>query len=394
MDLSFSAEDEAFGQRVRAFIAKALPPELRAKAEIDAPFEFEDTMRWHRILFEQGWVAPGWPERFGGPGLSATQRFLLTEELELAGTPTLSPFGLQMVGPAIMQFGTPEQQQRFLPTILSGEEVWCQGYSEPDAGSDLASLRCKAEDDGDHLVVTGQKTWTTYAQYADWIFCLVRTNADVKQQAGITFVLIDMKSPGVEARPMLTIGEQPAFCDTFFDNVRVPKANVVGPIDGGWTVAKALLGHERTLLAMVGTSRRLLARVKRIAATTEDGAGPLLEQEAWRSKIARLEVELEALRMTNFRVVAGARLGKAPGPESSILKLRGTEVNQQLYELAMELMGHDALSWYNEPGVVPDMEQGIAPQFCYARANTIFGGSNEIQKNIIAKWILGLPSGK
>jgi alkylation response protein AidB-like acyl-CoA dehydrogenase len=394
MDLSFSAEDEAFRREVRAFIDTALPAELVAKAEIDAPFAMEDVMLWHRILFEKGWVAPGWPTKHGGPGLSPTQRFILTEELELAGTPQLSPFGLTMVGPAIMQFGTAAQQDRFLPKILSGEEVWCQGYSEPEAGSDLASLRCKAESDGDDFVVSGQKTWTTYAQYADWIFCLVRTNPTAKQQAGITFLLIDMKSPGVEARPMLTIGEQPAFCDTFFENVRVPKANAIGPIDGGWTVAKALLGHERTLLAMVGSSGRLLRRVKRIAATTTVGGRSLLEHDTWRAKIARLEIELEALKVTNYRVVAGAQLGKAPGPESSILKLRGTEVNQQLYELAMALMGLDALSWYNEPGVIPAAEQGIAPQFSYARANTIFGGSNEIQKNIIAKWILGLPSGK
>jgi len=392
MDLSFSAEDEAFRREVRAFIDAALPDDLKAKAEIDAPVAMDDTMRWHRILYQKGWVAPGWPTKFGGPGLSPTQRFILTEELELAGTPQLSPFGLTMVGPAIMQFGTPEQQARFLPKILSGEEVWCQGYSEPEAGSDLASLRCKAESDGDDFIVNGQKTWTTYAQYADWIFCLVRTNPTAKQQAGITFLLIDMKSPGVEARPMLTIGEQPAFCDTFFENVRVPKANAVGPIDGGWTVAKALLGHERTLLALVGSSGRLLRRVKRIAAETLLEGRPLLEHATWRAKIARLEIELEALKTTNYRVVAGAQLGKAPGPESSILKLRGTEINQQLYELAMEIMGLDALSWYNEAGVIPDIEQGIAPQFAYARANTIFGGSNEIQKNIIAKWILGLPS--
>jgi len=296
-----------------------------------------------------------------------------------------------MVGPAIMQFGTPEQKQRFLPKILSGEEVWCQGYSEPEAGSDLASLRCRADDDGDAFIVNGQKTWTTYAQYADWVFCLVRTNSEVKKQAGITFLLIDMKSPGLEARPMLTIGGQPTFCDTFFEDVRVPKANVVGKIDGGWTVAKALLGHERTLLAMVGHSRRLLRRIKRIAAETTIDGRPMLEQSAWRTKIAALEIELEALKMTNYRALAGAQLGKAPGPESSILKLRGTEINQQLYELAMEVMGHDALSWYNDEGIVPAMVQGVASRFCYARANTIFGGSNEIQKNIIAKWILGLP---
>jgi len=393
MDLSFSPQDEAFRKEVREFIASALPDDLRAKAEIDAPFPMEDTMRWHKILFDKGWVAPQWPEKFGGPGFSPTQRFILTEELELAGTPLLSPFGLSMVGPAIMQFGTPEQQQRFLPKILSGEEVWCQGYSEPEAGSDLASLRCKAEDDGDHLVISGQKTWTTYAQYADWIFCLVRTDPDVKKQAGITFVLIDMKTEGVEARPMLTLGGTPAFCDTFFENVRVPKANVIGPINGGWTVAKALLGHERTLLAMVGTSRRLLRRIKRIAAETTVDGKALIERSAWREKIARMEIELESLKMANYRVVAGAALGQAPGPESSILKLKGTAVNQQLFELAMEVMGHDALSWYNEEAI-PAAEQGIAPNFCYARANTIFGGSNEIQKNIIAKWILGLPGAK
>lgn len=394
MDLSFSAEDEAFRREVRAFIEEAMPDDLRVKAEIDAQFSPQDVKQWHRILFERGWSVPGWPEQFGGPGLTATRRFILQEELELAGAPTLSPFGVSMVGPAIIQFGTQQQQQRFLPKIVSGEEVWCQGYSEPDSGSDLASLRCKAEHDGDHLVINGQKTWTTYAQYADWIFCLVRTSGEGKKQTGITFLLIDMKTPGVEARPMLTLGGQPAFCDTFFENVRVPKANVVGEIDGGWTVAKALLGHERTMLAMVGLSRRLLRRIKRIAAETTVGGRPMLEVDTWRHKIARLEIELESLKMANLRVLAGAQLGRAPGPESSILKLRGTEINQQLYELAMEIMGHDALSWYNETGVVPAMEQGIAPNFFYSRAATIYGGSNEIQKNIIAKWILGLPSGK
>mgnify|MGYP001203513059 CR=1 FL=1 len=392
MDLSFSAEHEAFRKEVRGWIAEALPPDLRQKAELDSQFSHDDTMTWHKLLHAQGWVAPGWPEKFGGPGFDATKRFILTEELELAGTPTLSPFGLSMVGPAIMQFGTPEQQERFLPKILSGEEVWCQGYSEPDAGSDLASLRCKAEDDGDHFVVNGQKTWTTYAQYADWIFCLVRTDANVKKQAGISFLLIDMKTEGVEAVPMLTIGNQPAFADTFFENARVPKANVVGQINAGWTVAKALLGHERTLLAFVGSSRRNLRRIKRIAAETSVGGQRLLDQPAWRGRIARLEIELEALRMANYRTLARAQLGKAPGPESSILKLRGTEIYQQTYELAMDLMGHDALSWFNEPGVIPDHEQWVGPQYCYQRAATIYGGSNEIQKNIIAKWILGLPS--
>jgi alkylation response protein AidB-like acyl-CoA dehydrogenase len=386
MDLSFSPEDLRFRDEVRAWLSDALPPDLRAKAEIDAHFEMDEVMRWHRILHAKGWVAPHWPTQFGGPGLTPTQRFILTEELELAGTPGLSPFGLSMVGPAIMQFGTPEQQARFLPKILAGDEVWCQGYSEPSAGSDLASLRTTATDDGDALVLNGQKTWTTYAQYADWIFCLVRTDTTVKKQAGISFVLVDMRTPGVEARPMLTIGHTPAFCDTFFENVRVPKANVVGPLHGGWTVAKALLGHERTLIAAVGHSQRAIRRVKRIAA--EHG---LLDDLAWRSRIARLEVQLVALQMANYRTLAGAALGHAPGPESSILKLRGSEILQKAFELAMDVMGPESLAWFSQPGIVSGLEQSVASGYCYNRATTIYGGSNEIQKNIIAKMILALP---
>ncbi len=386
MDLSFSPDDLRFRDEVRTWLADAMPPDLRAKAEHDAHFEMEEVMRWHRLLHARGWVAPQWPTAFGGPGLSATQRFMLTEELELAGTPPLSPFGLSMVGPAIMQFGTPEQQQRFLPKILSGDEVWCQGYSEPGAGSDLASLRTTATDDGDAFILNGQKTWTTYAQYADWIFCLVRTDGSVKKQAGISFVLVDMRSPGVEARPMLTIGHTPAFCDTFFENVRVPKTQVVGPLNGGWTVAKALLGHERTLIAAVGHSQRAIRKIKRIAMTHG-----LFDDPCWRSRIARLEIQLVALQMANYRALGGAALGHAPGPESSILKLRGSELLQRAFELAMDVMGPDALAWFNQPGVVPELEQSVASSYCYNRATTIYGGSSEIQKNIIAKLILGLP---
>lgn len=386
MDLSFSSDDLRFRDEVRAWIAESLPADLRAKADVDAHFDMEEVMRWHKILYAKGWVAPHWPTKFGGPGLPPTRRFILTEELELAGTPSLSPFGLSMVGPAIMQFGTPEQQQRFLPKISSGEQVWCQGYSEPGAGSDLASLRTTAADDGDTFVVNGQKTWTTYAQYADWIFCLVRTDGNVKKQAGISFVLIDMRTPGVEARPMLTIGHTPAFCDTFFENVRVPKTQLIGPLHGGWTVAKALLGHERTLIAAVGHSQRAIRRVKRIAA-----AQGVLDDPSWRGRIARLEIQLRALQMANYRTLAGAALGHAPGPESSILKLRGSEILQNAFELAMDLMGPDALAWFNEPGVVPELEQSVASSYCYNRATTIYGGSSEIQKNIIAKLILGLP---
>ena len=396
MDLSFSPEQVAFREEVRRGIAAAIPEHLREKVASGGHFEMAETMEWHKVLYQKGWVAPHWPTKFGGPGLDVTRRFILTEELELAGTPQLSPFGLAMVGPLLMQFGSEWQQQRFLPKILSGEEVWCQGYSEPNAGSDLAALAMRADDDGEgHFVVNGQKTWTTYAQYADWIFCLVRTNGAVKKQAGISFLLIDMKSPGITVRPNLTIGGTPAFCDTFFENVTVPKENLVGPLDGGWTVAKALLGHERTLIAAVGLSRRALLAVKRIARETlvRDGEQTvsLLDRHDVRLEIARLEIRLQALQMANYRTLAQSELGRAPGPESSILKLVGSEVLQRCFELAMTVMGHNGLSWFNPAGVVSPLEQWVPNNFAYLRATTIYGGSNEIQKNIIAKWILGLP---
>jgi alkylation response protein AidB-like acyl-CoA dehydrogenase len=393
MDLSFSPEELAFRDEVRAWLAEAMPPKLRAKADVDAHFEHAEVMEWHKILAAKGWVAPHWPKEHGGPGLDATRRFIVTEELELAGTPHLSPFGLVMLGPLLMQFGTDAQKKRFLPKILAGEEVWCQGYSEPNSGSDLASLQLRAEDDGQgHFILNGQKTWTTYAQYADWIFCLVRTDPKAKKQQGISFVVAPMKTPGLVVKPMLTTGGTDAFCETFFENVKIPKENLVGELNNGWTVAKSLLGHERTLIAAVGVSRRIIRRVKRIAAATNADGKPLLDDPVWRERIARLEVRLRALQMANYRALASAQLGHAPGPESSILKIRGSEINQQAFELAMDVMGHDALSWFNEPGVVPPLEQWVASSFNYTRATTIYGGSNEIQKNIIAKMILGLPS--
>ncbi len=392
MEMTFAPEHRAFRDEVRAWIQASMPPHIRAKAEVDAQFSHAEVMEWHRILHAKGWVAPHWPKEHGGPGLDATARFLLAEELELAGAPHLSVFGLSMVGPLLMQFGTDAQKQRYLPKILAGDEVWCQGYSEPNAGSDLASLRLTAEDDGQgHFVLNGQKTWTTYAQYADWIFLLARTDPGAKKQAGISFFLCDMKTPGLTVKPFLTLGGTPAFCETFFENVRVPKENLVGPLHGGWTIAKALLGHERTLIAAVGLSTRAIGRIKRIAATTMIDGRPALENQAFRAKIARHEIKLEALRMANYRTLAGAQLGKAPGPESSILKIRGSEIYQQCFELAMELMGHDAMEWFNEPGAVPALAQWVPPLFNYNRATTIYGGSNEIQKNIIAKHLLGLP---
>jgi len=393
MDMSFSPQQIAFREEVRAWIPSAMPPRMREKAEVDGSFEHAEVMEWHKILYRKGWIAPHWPKEHGGPGLDATSRFILTEELELAGTPHLSPFGLSMVGPLLMQYGSDAQKKRFLPKILSGDEVWCQGYSEPNAGSDLASLKLRAEDDGKgHFILNGQKTWTTYAQYANWIFCLARTDPNARKQEGISFILLDMKTPGVTVKPFLTTGGTSAFSETFFENAAVPQENVVGPLNKGWTVAKALLGHERTVIAAVGQSLRQLYRLKRIASHTIANGKSLLEDPGFRAKIARLEVRFRSLQMANYRALASAQLGHAPGPEASILKIRGSETLQQCLELAMEIMGHDSLAWFNEPGVVPANEQWVASAFNYTRATTIYGGTNEIQKNVIAKQILGLPS--
>ncbi|HSN84735.1 MAG TPA: acyl-CoA dehydrogenase family protein [Polyangiales bacterium] len=391
MNLTFTEEEEAFRREVRTWIEQAMPEDIREKARGAGHFTPEDSLVWHKILYEKGWAAPHWPKEHGGTGWDAARRFIFQEEMELAGAPQLSVFGLSMVAPLIISFGTEEQKTRFLPKILSGEELWCQGYSEPNAGSDLASLRTTAEDAGDHFIVNGQKTWTSYAQYADWIFCLVRTDPKAKKQAGITFLLIDLDTPGVEVKPMLTLGHTPAFCDTFFENAKVPKANVVGGINQGWTMAKALLGHERTLLAMIGPCRKTLQNIKRIAATKTVDGRPMLDDPTWRAKIARLEMRFRAHLMVSYRALADQQKGKMPGPESSILKLVGTKLVQEMTELAMEVMGEDALTWYNE-GVCPPVEESIGPYFCYERAATIYGGSNEIQRNVIAKMILQLPS--
>jgi alkylation response protein AidB-like acyl-CoA dehydrogenase len=392
MDLSFTPEQMKFREEVREWIKSAMPPSIRAKAAVDGSYDHDEQMEWHKILHKKGWVAAHWPKEVGGPGFDVAQRFILSEELEFASAPTLSPFGLGMVGPLIIQFGSKAQKERFLPKILSGEEVWCQGYSEPNAGSDLASLKLRAEPDGQgNYIMNGQKTWTTYAQYADWIFVLARTDASGKKQSGISFFLVDMKTPGVVAKPFLTTGNTLAFCETWFENAKVPAENIVGEPNMGWTYAKALLGHERTLVAGVGRSTRQIVRIKRIAKDTIIDGKPALEHPGFRGRIARLEMDLDALRVANYRTVAGAQLGKAPGPESSILKLRGTEIQQECFELMMDLMGPHALNWFNAPGTIPPREEAVASEHNYLRAATIYAGSSEVQKNIIAKMVLGLP---
>ena len=397
MDIDFSPEDLAFRDEVRTFIAENYPAELRGKQDEGDELSKEDFLSWHRILHKKGWVAPAWPVEYGGTGWTATQRFIFSEETARADCIRLMPFGLSMVGPVIYTFGTPEQKAKFLPRILSGDDWWCQGYSEPGAGSDLASLRTKAERDGDHYVVNGQKTWTTMAQHADWGFFLVRTNPDVKQQEGISFLLIDMKTPGIEVRPIITLGGEHEVNEVFLDNVRVPVENRVYEEDKGWTCAKFLLAHERTGIAGVAGSKRGIEKIKEIATTEMDGDKPLLSNPFFRRKVAELEMDLTALEYTELRTLAGEAAGKGPGPESSVLKIKGSEIQQRITDLALEAAGHYGAPYFrgfgegdNEHPIGPDWAHRTAPSYFNMRKTTIYGGSNEVQRGIIAKMVLGL----
>lgn len=397
MDMEFSPEDLAFQKEVRDFIAENYPAELRGKQDEGEELSKEDFLAWHKILYKKGWVAPAWPVEYGGTGWTPTQRFIFSEETARADCIRLLPFGLSMVGPVIYTFGTPEQKARFLPRILSGEDWWCQGYSEPGAGSDLASLRTTAVRDGDHYVVNGQKTWTTLAQHADWGFFLVRTDKDAKQQEGISFLLIDMKSPGITVRPIITLGGEHEVNEVWLEDVRVPVDQRVYEENKGWTCAKFLLAHERTGIAGVAASKRGIEKVKAIARTELDGDKPLLQNPFFKRKVAELEVDLTALEFTELRSLAGPNAGKGPGPESSLLKIKGSEIQQRLTELTLEAVGHYGAPYFrgfgegdNEHPIGPDYAHRAAPTYFNMRKTTIYGGSNEIQRNIIAKMVLGL----
>ena len=393
MELSYTADQVRFREEVRTWIAEAMPPEMSKRAEDGANFEQSEVMEWHKILYAKGWIAPHWPEEVGGPGWDVAERSIFQEECVRANTPGLSPFGLSMVGPLLIQYGSPQQKERFLPKILAGEEVWCQGYSEPNAGSDLANLQLRADKDGDEYILNGQKTWTTYAQYADWIFLLCRTSGEGKKQEGITFLLADIhNTEGIDVKPFLTTGGTYAFSETWFKDARVPQANRVGPEGGGWTMAKALLGHERAGIGGIAESARGLNRAKRIAQQTPVGNATLFDDAGFRGRIARKEMRLRAIEILNLRQLSAAQLGHAPGAESSVLKIVGTELQQEADELCMDAMGHNALGWLDSPEeALPSSQQAVASQFNYDRATTIYGGSNEIQKNIIAKQMLRLP---
>ena len=395
MDLNYTDEDLAFRDSVRSFLDQNLPADLQQKVRKHLRMAKDDYVRWHRILARQGWVAPGWPVEFGGPGWNPVQRHIWEEECARAGTPPILPFGVNMVAPVIMAFGSQAQKDHFLPRILSCEDWWCQGYSEPGAGSDLASLKTTAVRDGDHYIVNGQKTWTTLAQHADMIFCLVRTDTGVRKQEGISFLLIDMHAPGITVRPIIMLDEDHEVNEVFFDNVRVPFENLVGQENKGWTYAKYLLGHERTGIAAVGRSNRELAFLKRFAAAQSVNGKPLLEDPLFGAKVATLEIELMALEMTVLRILSQA--SKGPGPEASVLKVRGTEIQQTLTELMVEAAGPMALPFdpaylegETEHSIADDDAAPLAAHYFNVRKTSIYGGSNEIQRNIITQMILGL----
>ena len=397
MQLEFSPEEIAFQQEVRTFIAENYPENLRSVQDEGHDLSKEDFLSWHRILAKKGWIAPAWPVEYGGTGWTATQRFIWSEELAAADCVGTMPFGLSMVGPVIYTHGTPEQKAQFLPGILSGDDWWCQGYSEPGAGSDLASLRTKAVRDGDHYVVNGQKTWTTMAQHADWGFFLVRTDSDAKAQEGISFLLINMKTPGVTVRPIITLGGEHEVNEVWLEDVRVPVANRIYEENKGWTCAKFLLAHERTGIAAVARSKRGVEKIKSIARTEQDGDRPLIANPFFKRKIAELEIDLTALEFTELRSLAGEAAGKGPGPESSLLKIKGSEIQQRITELALEAVGHYGAPYFrgfgegdNEHPIGPDYAHRAAPTYFNTRKTTIYGGSNEIQRNIIAKMVLGI----
>jgi alkylation response protein AidB-like acyl-CoA dehydrogenase len=370
MDLNYSPEELAFRDEVRSWLAANLPQELKDKGHLSR----EELLRWHRILAKKGWAAPAWPKEWGGTGWNLVQRYMFEEELGFAGCPPLMPFGLSMCAPVLLAFGTEAQKKRFLPRIYNGDDFWCQGYSEPGSGSDLASLKTKAQKSGDKYVVNGQKIWTSYAHYADWIFCLVRTDPTVeKRQEGISFLLMDMKTPGITVRPLILMDGGHAVNEVFFDDVQVPAENLVHKEGKGWTVAKYLLGYERMNTGRIGESKRELRKLKETFVEKQ-------KDIRFRDRLTRVEVELMALEITNLRFLDRMRrTGQPPGADVSMLKIRGTEIQQALTELAMQA---------GDPAA--QETQALERRYLDMRKTTIYAGSNEIQRNIIAKMTLGL----
>jgi len=400
MHVSFSPQEDAFRDEVRAFFAAEFPSELRHKIDRGIPLERDDYVRYQKLLHARGWFAADWPVEYGGTGWSPVQKYIYASEMAAAEAPDVVAFGVKMVGPVIYTFGSDEQKQRFLPDILESNVWWCQGYSEPGAGSDLASLKTRADQDGDAYVLNGSKTWTTLAQYADWIFVLARTNTDVaRRQEGISFLLVDMQTPGITVRPIITLDGEHEVNEVHFENVRVPVANLVGEEGKGWTYGKVLLQHERTNLAGVGRSRTRLKKLRQRCGAAVHGGKPLAADRNFMRRLAATEVELKALEFTELRTLAAVASGKAPGPESSILKIKGTEVAQAIDTLYMDAAGYYALPFvprqyvdgFDESQFIGDGKEALtALRYFNNRKASIYGGSNEIQKNIVAKHVLGL----
>jgi alkylation response protein AidB-like acyl-CoA dehydrogenase len=393
MDLAFTPEEEQFRKDIRSWVRANLPEKISHKVHNALRLTRDDQQSWAKILGKKGWLGYGWAEEFGGPGWNAVQKHLFEEECALAGAPRIIPFGPVMVAPVIMAFGSPEQQKRHLPGIGSGEVWWSQGYSEPGSGSDLASLKCRAERQGNEYIVNGQKTWTTLGQYGDWIFCLVRTNTEGKPQTGISFLLIDMKSPGVSVRPIKLLDGECEVNEVWFDNVKVPAENLVGQENQGWTYAKYLLAHERTNIADVNRAKRELERLKRIA--QQEG---VYEDMRFRDEIAKLEVDVVALEMMVLRVLSAEKSGKQSLDIAGLLKIRGSEIQQRYSELMMLAAGPYAVPLIDEAmeagwqGDYPGSAIHCAPlagTYFNMRKTTIYGGSNEVQRNIVSQVVLG-----
>ena len=402
MDLNFTPQEEAFRAEVRAFLAEKLPARLSDKVAEGKHLSKADMEEWHAVLNERGWLANHWPEEYGGPGWTAIEKFIFENESAIAHAPRIVPFGVNMLGPVLIKYGNAAQKAYWLPRILNGDDWWCQGYSEPGAGSDLAAVKTTAvrgtDAQGEHYIVNGQKTWTTLGQYANMIFCLVRTDLAAKKQSGISFLLIDMHSPGIEVRPIITLDGEHEVNEVFFTDVRVPLGNLVGEENAGWTCAKYLLTYERTNIAGVGFSVAALARLKKVAARQTRNGKPLTEDPSFAARLARVEIDLENMKTTNLRVIAAVAGGGVPGAESSMLKIRGTEIRQEITSLVRRAMGVHARPFtqdmldadYQGPQFGPEYSAVAAAQYFNNRKLSIFGGSNEIQKNIISKMILGL----
>lgn len=393
MDLNYSQEETKFREEVHHWLTTHLPKDIRQKVNGYQELTKEDYQRWHKILAVKGWSVPHWPVEWGGTGWNMTQRYIFDEEFALAGAPRLPPFGPAMCAPVLLKFGTSAQKEQFLPGIREGNDFWIQGYSEPGAGSDLAAVKTRAERVGDHYVINGQKIWTTLGQHGDWIFCLVRTDSQAeKRQAGISFILMDMKTPGITVRPLILMDGGHEVNEIFFDNVKVPAQNLVFEENKGWTVAKYLLGHERMGSGSVGASRRELAALRALAGRELKNGKPLLEDVRFKDKISRVEIELAALEITSMRFLDQMqRTGQPPGADVSMLKIRGTEVQQMITELAMQAAGPNAQPFKSVAhGSIDPFTSRLAPRYFNFRKASIYAGSNEIQRNIIAQKTLGL----